>query len=308
MGNFFPCRNETEARKEEKIKSCLGIVSVSSKQASKLGLDSRQRRSPLLEKCCLILAANESYQHAERDMELLTGIKVGHSTQHRCVQQQNITQPNVNRRVAALSIDGGKVRLRTKQQGASEWRDYKAISLHGSKCAAFFQDNESLLTWSNSQPLSEVVTCLGDGHDGVWNLMSQIGQTHQRREVLDWFHLKENLYKVGGSIKRLKKVESYLWQEMLADAKLELVGANQAEVSRFCAYVNKHHQRIPDYGLYQELGICIGSGSVESTIKQIGMRIKLSGAQWNKENVSQILKLRCAYLNGDIQIGISAYA
>jgi len=49
-------------------------------------------------------------------------------------------------------------------------------------------------------------------------------------------------------------------------ARQELIGANQAEVSRFSADLQKHHQRIPDYGLYQELGICIGSGSVESTI------------------------------------------
>jgi len=42
----------------------------------------------------------------------------------------------------------------------------------------------------------------------------------------------------------------------------------------------------------------IGSGSVESSIKQIGRRIKISGAQWKKEHVAQVLKHRCAYLNG----------
>jgi hypothetical protein len=30
----------------------------------------------------------------------------------------------------------------------------------------------------------------------------------EKREILDWFHLVENLYKVGGSVKRLKKAES----------------------------------------------------------------------------------------------------
>ena len=46
------------------------------------------------------------------------------------------------------------------------------------------------------------------------------------------------------------------------------------------------------------LGLTIGSGSVESSIKQIGRRIKISGAQWKKENVAQVLKHRCSYLNG----------
>ncbi|MEM1311103.1 MAG: ISKra4 family transposase, partial [Cyanobacteria bacterium P01_H01_bin.153] len=34
------------------------------------------------------------------------------------------------------------------------------------------------------------------------------------------------------------------------------------------------------------------------TVKQIGQRIKLSGAQWDKSNVPQVLMQRCAYLNG----------
>ncbi|MEG3883885.1 ISKra4 family transposase, partial [Microcoleus sp. herbarium19] len=35
-------------------------------------------------------------------------------------------------------------------------------------------------------------------------------------------------------------------------------------------------------------------------IKRIGLRVKLSGAQWNIESVSSILSLRCAYLNGQL--------
>ncbi|ELS32542.1 hypothetical protein Pse7429DRAFT_2258 [Pseudanabaena biceps PCC 7429] len=41
----------------------------------------------------------------------------------------------------------------------------------------------------------------------------------------------------------------------------------------------------------------MGSGAVESTIKQIGRRIKISGAQWKRDNLPQVLKHRCAYLN-----------
>ncbi|AUB35144.1 hypothetical protein COO91_01009 [Nostoc flagelliforme CCNUN1] len=41
---------------------------------------------------------------------------------------------------------------------------------------------------------------------------------------------------------------------------------------------------------------------MESAIKQIGLRLKLSGAQWNPVNVPSILQLRCAYLNGQLAI------
>jgi hypothetical protein len=42
----------------------------------------------------------------------------------------------------------------------------------------------------------------------VWNLFKEIGDNEQRQEILDGYHLKENLYKVGGSIKRLKSAEN----------------------------------------------------------------------------------------------------
>jgi hypothetical protein len=44
----------------------------------------------------------------------------------------------------------------------------------------------------------------------------------------------------------------------------------------------------------------VGSGAIESTIKQIDRRLKISGAQWNEGNVSQVLKHRCAYLNAQL--------
>ena len=54
-----------------------------------------------------------------------------------------------------------------------------------------------------------------------------------------------------------------------------------------------------NYDYFQAEGLCsIGSGTVESAIKQINRRIQISGTQWNAENVPQVLAHRCAYLNG----------
>lgn len=44
-----------------------------------------------------------------------------------------------------MSIDGGKVRLRTAKGAPSEWRDYKAVNLHQCGVSAFFRDNEALV-------------------------------------------------------------------------------------------------------------------------------------------------------------------
>jgi hypothetical protein len=89
------------------------------------------------------------------------------------------------------------VRLRTPQGEACIWRDYKAVNLHNRGVEAFFRENASLVEWVNAQPLAEQVICLGDGHDGIWNLFAEVGTPEQRYEILDWYHLVENLGKVG---------------------------------------------------------------------------------------------------------------
>jgi hypothetical protein len=260
---------------------------------------SRTQLSPHLQKCCLLLSANVSYANTAQDLEILTGLTVSHSTQQRLVQRHEFTEVRVNQEIEELSVDGGKVRLRTPKGQGCEWRDYKAVNLHGQAVAAYFQDNQALLTWVNQQQLSEICTCIGDGHDGIWNLVAGIATDDSRLEILDWYHLVENLYKVGGDKGLLAKVEALLWRGNVAAAIAEFDEWSHPQVENFIAYLYKHQSRIPDYWYFQTEQISsIGSGAIESTVKQIGRRVKISGAQWNKHNVSQVLKHRTAYLNG----------
>ncbi len=108
----------------------------------------------------------------------------------------------------------------------------------------------------------------------------------------------ENLFKIEAGSAQLKKIKNCLWLGDIESAFLELKTIKKSSACNFHNYLNKHYHRIPDYSLYQQLNICIGSGSVESTIKRIAARIKIAGAQYLSENVSKYLNLRCAYLNG----------
>lgn len=281
------------------IKTCVGQLTVSEKQAKKLNIKPRVRLSPQIEKSCLLLSANVSYDNAARDFRELTGIEVGHSTQQRLVHRTKWTVKSAVGTIVALSIDGGKARIRTPEKGPNGWLDYKAITLHDSMCGAWFQENDELLKYANTQPLAKPISCLGDGHPGIWNIMRGIQKAEERREVLDWYHLMENLHKVGGSLQRLKEVRALLWQGNIVEAKNAFSDwlNPPKEVKNFLEYLEDHKRRIPNYQLDQEKGLCIGSGAVESTIKRIGARIKITGAQWNVENLSNVLKQRCAYLN-----------
>lgn len=273
-------------------------MSLTEKQAENLEVKSRTQWSPYLEKCCLLVSANESYQRAEEDIEVLTGIKVSHSTQQRMVHRQKFELPEIGAETEVISIDGGKIRLRNPEGQACQWRDYKAVNLHHNGVGAFFRENEKLVNWVNQQPLANPLACLGDGHCGIWNIFAQIGNQPQRVEILDWYHLVENLGKVGGSLKRLNRVESLLWIGDIDGAIAQFSDLKNSNAENFIDYLSRHRSRIVNYAYFQAEGITIGSGCIESTVKQIGRRIKISGAQWNVENVPQVLKHRCAYLNG----------
>lgn len=108
-------------------------------------------------------SANVSYENAARDVQEYTGIKVSAKTQQRLVHRQEFQLPQVKTEVEELSIDGGKIRLRTEVGYACVWRDYKAVSLHGHATGAWFYDNQGLIDWVKSQRLSPVITCIGDG-------------------------------------------------------------------------------------------------------------------------------------------------
>jgi hypothetical protein len=60
------------------------------------------------------LSANESYQKAESEIEALMGVKVNHSTFQRLVQRTEVEFPTARQKVSQLSVDGGKVRVRTE--------------------------------------------------------------------------------------------------------------------------------------------------------------------------------------------------
>lgn len=225
-------------------------------------------------------------------------MRVSKSAQQRLVHQVEFEEIEVEEAVGELSIDGGKVRLITPEGEPSEWRDFKAVNLHEEGVCATFQENEKIVEWINEKPLVAGLICLGDGHPGIWNLIGEI--KGERREILDWYHLKENLYKIKGLADKVERVEAYLWRGDVDNAIAEI--KDEDEAKNFSKYLETHRVRIINYDYYQQEGISIGSGAVESTIKQIGRRIQISGAQWKKENVAQVLRHRCAYLNGMLSL------
>ena len=72
----------------------------------------------------------------------------------------------------------------------------------------------------------------------MWNLFQEIGSTDGRQEILDWYHLRENLYKVGGSLKRLKAAEEFLWQGQVQSTSALFADLTKKSAQNFNNYIN----------------------------------------------------------------------
>lgn len=229
-------------------------------------------------------------------------MKVSAKTQQRLVQRQSFEVAPISSPVSEVSIDGGSVRLIVGAGEEPQWKQYKAVHLPPMGIrATWLDDNEALMAWLNEQPLTTRLTCLGDGHDGIWNLFAQVKGEIERQEILDWFHLMENLDKVGGSMQRLSQARSLLWQGKVDETMALFADCQRHQAHCFIRYLQKHRHRIVNYDYLQAEGICsIGSGAVESAVKQIDGRLQISGARWKPEHVPKVLAHRCAYLNGQL--------
>jgi len=112
---------------------------------------------------------------------------------------------------------------------------------------AFFQDNQSLVDWINSQELTDPVFCLGDGHDVIWNIVAEISEKEKRIEILDWYHLMENLHKIQGTKSQIEQLKAYLWFGQVGEAISYLKRTQPLGGNQLSNYLKKHAQRIVNY-------------------------------------------------------------
>ncbi len=150
---------------------------------------------------------------------------------------------------------------------------------------------------------------LGDGAPWIWNLTNE--HFSGSRQVVDWYHAKEHLAKAGallfgeGSVEAhrwVKRMETPLYQGRITYLVAELqeqakTHRRVAEVLRKEAGYFETNARRMQYLETREDGFPIGSGMVESGIKQFRTRFTGPGMRWSRTSAERLLPLRAAILS-----------
>jgi len=87
-------------------------------------------------------------------------------------------------------------------------------------------------------------------------------------------------------------------------AELPEGSSDRQSVEKTLGYLEGQKGRM-DYASYRQEGLPIMSGVVESTVKQIGRRVKGSEKFWSEEGLEAVLQLRADYLSDDQMVELA---
>jgi hypothetical protein len=169
------------------------------------------------------------------------------------------------------------------------------------------------LVWAEAvrRELPEAVASvvIADGGVWIWNLASEHFSTS--RQGVDWYHAKQHLYTVefllfgegtaeAQALVKQKAMPLYQGHARhLADELRALAQTHRRSAKTLrqeAGYFENNHRRMH----YMEMrgdGFPIGSGMVESGIKQFRARLVGPGMHWKRENAARILSLRAVILS-----------
>jgi len=160
------------------------------------------------------------------------------------------------------------------------------------------------------------IICAADGAPWIWERMAtmleKLGVDMARVSfAVDFYHAQEHLTKVADERRGWTELKRTRWLNstisLLRNGNIEAVieclkalarGRNARGVTREIGYFEEHKERMR-YDELERKGLPLGSGAMESTIRQVvNLRLKGAGMFWLLHNAEGFLHLRCYLMAG----------
>lgn len=153
-------------------------------------------------------------------------------------------------------------------------------------------------------PTAKERAVIGDGAAWVWNVAEEV--CPDGRQIVDWFHAVQHLAEAASALypdeqndpQRRRWLRTY--QEYLYLGRIHCITATLHKRKRDdLALYFETHQRRMQYLEFREDGFPIGSGVIESGVKQFKQRLTGAGMRWNADNANRMVLIRAAVLGND---------
>lgn len=235
--------------------------------------------------------------------------------------------------VLYIEMDGSAVNTRVQDENGSTWREnklaiffstdhvYKWKNKKGEPCRKIekkeyvsyigsvkeFRKHVLAGAIRNGYGIYEKTVILSDGAAWIANMKDELFGD-DAIQILDFFHLSENVYSYGKAKFKMDESKYQSWAEskcrMLKDGKWkELLNELDPDETykntvNLYHYIEANKEHI-EYPKYAEMDLFIGSGAVESSNKIIVQRrFKQSGMRWDVSTAQYLITLVSKWESG----------
>jgi len=156
------------------------------------------------------------------------------------------------------------------------------------------------LAVAHEVPTSQQSSVTADGAEWIWNVAADYFP--DSAQIVDWFHATQHLSDAAQALFPEAPTPAQQWfkarQDDLFLGKIQAITAplDKAGLTEHSHYFH-HHQRRMQYQEFRENGFPIGSGTVESGVKQFKARLAGPGMRWNRQTAQRMVLIRAAVLD-----------
>lgn len=272
-----------------------------------------------------LIPASSVWRQTQRHGERLLG-QVEHQRQQVSVERVRLPDARYDHdQRKGVSMDGGMVNIR--DQG---WRELKVGAVfdvevrlernpethlleemaHGVNVhyAAVLGDKADFtpalwaLAVEYDLPTARERAVVADGALWIWNVAEDV--CPDGRQIVDWFHASQHLAQAAQVLYPDNEALRQRWYRAMKDNLYRghvhsiVETLSQAGHEEEATYFLRHQRRM-QYLEFREEGWPLGSGTVESGVKQFKQRLTAAGMRWNADSANQMLVIRAAVLGHD---------
>jgi len=153
-------------------------------------------------------------------------------------------------------------------------------------------------------PTAQERLVIGDGAAWIWALADDL--CPEGWQIVDWFHATQHLAQAAQKAfpAEADSQKRTLWLKTLRDhlyfGRLEVVldGLKVQACQEGVTYFETHTRRMR-YVEFRENGLPLGSGLIESGVKQVKQRVAAAGMRWSAKSLNPMLLIAGAVLAHD---------
>lgn len=151
-------------------------------------------------------------------------------------------------------------------------------------------------------PTAQDSCVCADGAAWIWSVADEYFPVS--RQIVDWFHAAQHLAQAASGLYPDDEPKRQRWLKLqrdrlyLGNVEAVMIALEEVGLSGEVGYFREHQRRM-QYLEFREEGYPIGSGTVESGVKQFKQRLAGPGMRWKARAAERMVILRAAVLSND---------